>query len=123
VSPQKEEVMKHRLATLAAVAAVAGAGAFASVPAQAGNVSWGVSIGVPGFGIYAGAPAYYGYGYGYRPYVRPYAPVYAPVYAPAPVYYGPRVVYPAPYRYYRSYAPYYAPAPVYRPPVVYRPYY
>ena len=109
--------MNRRLATLAAVTAVAGA--FAAMPAQAGNVSWGVSIGVPGFGIYAGAPAWGGYGYGYRPYVRPYAPVYAP----APVYYGPRVVYPAPYRYYRSYAPYYAPAPVYRPPVVYSPYY
>jgi hypothetical protein len=75
-----------------------------------------VSIGVPGFGVYAGAPAWGGY---YRPYVRPYVPVYAP----APVYYGPRVVYPAPYRYYRPYAPYYAPVPVYRPPVVYRPYY
>ena len=50
--------MKRRLVTLAAVAAVTGAGAFAAIPAQASNVSWGVSIGVPGFGIYAGAPAW-----------------------------------------------------------------
>ena len=109
--------MKRRLVTFAAVAAVAGAGALAAIPAQASNVSWGVSIGVPGFGVYAGAPAW-GYGHGYRPYARPYAPVYAP----APAYYGPRVVYPAPYRHYRTYAPYYAPAPVYGPPVSYRPY-
>ena len=107
--------MNRRLATLAVVTAVAGA--FAAMPAQASNVSWGVSIGVPGFGVYAGAPAW-GNGYGYRPYVRPYAPVYAP----APAYYAPPVVYRAPYRHYRTYAPYYAPAPVYRPPVVYRPY-
>ena len=100
--------MKRRLSLLAATAAVACAGAFAALPAQASNVSWGVSIGVPGFGIYAGAPSY---GYGYRPYVRPYAYApYVPYYAPAPVVYAPpRVVYPRPvYRpYYRPYAPAY----------------
>jgi hypothetical protein len=111
----KGDIMNRRLATLAAVSAVAGA--FATMPAQASNVSWGVSIGVPGFGVYAGAPAW-GHGYGYRPYVRPYAPLYAP----APAYYAPPVVYRAPYRHYRTYAPYYAPAPVYRPPVAYRSY-
>ena len=111
--------MKRRLPILAAAAAVACAGAFAAIPAQAGNVSWGVSIGVPGFGFYAAQPTYgHGYGYGYRPYVRPYAPYYAP----APVVYGPRVVYPAPYYGTRYYRPYAYPAPVYPRPV-YRPYY
>ena len=114
--------MKRRLSTLAAAAAVACAGAFATLPAQAGsNVSWGVSIGVPGFGFYAAQPTY-GYGYGYRPYARPYVRPYAPYYAPAPVVYGPRVVYPAPYYGTHYYRPYAHRAPVYPRPV-YRPYY
>jgi hypothetical protein len=94
--------------------------AAAFVPtAQAGNVAWGVSIGLPGFGVVAGQPGYYGgrgyYGGPYRPYYRPWyrAAVVAPpvayvappvaYYAPAPVVYAPRrVVYgptPLPYVY------------------------
>lgn len=111
----------RRLSILACTAAVAGAGAFASLPAQAGNVGWSVSIGGPGFAVSAGEP--WG-AWGHRPYRHGYAPYYRPwvaSYVPAPVYYAP------PRRVYRplyapTYQPYY-PAPVYRPPVVYRPYY
>ena len=92
----------------------------AAVPsAQAGNVAWGVSVGVPGFSVSAGQPYGYGsyvgrpYAYGYacgyyrppvvavarpyyRPYYRPYAPhVYRPVVVvPSPVYVAPPVAYP-----------------------------
>jgi hypothetical protein len=90
--------------------------AAAAVPsAQAGNVAWGVSVGVPGFSVSAGQPGYYGR----VGYVAPYRPYFAPgYYGPA---YGAPVVVPAdPYAYV-------APAPViYAPrPVVYahRPYY
>jgi hypothetical protein len=110
----------RRLTTLACTAAVACAGAFAALPAQAGNVGWSVSIGAPGFAIAAGEP--WG-GWGYRPYRYGYAPYYRPwvsTYVPAPVVYVP------PVHIYRPYAPVYRPyypAPVHRPPVVYSPYY
>jgi hypothetical protein len=92
--------------------------------ARAGNVAWGVSVGVPGFAVSAGQPGYYGgrgyYGAPYRPYYRPWyrpavvvspvaylPPLAYPYYAPAPVVYAPRpITYayrgysPAPYRSY-----------------------
>lgn len=101
--------MTRKLSTFAAVAAVAGAAALASLPAQAGNVSWGVSIGVPGFAIFAGQPTY---GWGAAPVVRPVAPVFVP----RPVLVAPPVVYRPVVR------PWVRPVPVYRPHprVVYR---
>lgn len=78
--------MRKLILSAVATFAVLIAGAHLGVPAaHAGNVSWGISIGVPfPAPVYvAPAPVYY-----------PPPPVYyAP---PPPVYYAPRVVYPAP---------------------------
>lgn len=78
--------MRKLVLSALATVAVLIAGAHLGVPAaHAGNVSFGISIGVPfPAPVYvAPAPVYY-----------PPPPVYyAP---PAPVYYAPRVVYPAP---------------------------
>lgn len=86
--------MRKLILSAVATVAVLIAGALGVPAAHAGNVSWGISIGVPfPAPVYvAPAPVYY-----------PPPPVYyAP---PRPVYYAPRVVYPAPV--------YYAPRPVY----------
>jgi hypothetical protein len=98
-----------RLTAIVSTAAIAGAAAFAALPAQAGGVAWGVSIGVPGFAISAGEPWR---GHGYRPHVRPWVSAHVP----APVYVAPPVVY-RPY-----YRPFLRPVPAYRyaPPVAYR---
>ena len=99
--------MAHKLSTLAAAAAVAGAATLAALPANAGGVSWGVSIGVPGFSLYAGQPTF---GWRAAPVLRPYAPVYVPPVAFVP----PRVVV-APPVVHRPYVrPWVRPAPVVR---------
>jgi len=93
------------------------AAASAFVPtAQAGNVSWGVSVGGPGFSVSAGQPGYYGgrgyyrapYFHGVVPAARPYfrasyraafvapPPVAFPYVVPAPIAYAPRPVFLAP---------------------------
>jgi hypothetical protein len=69
-----------------AVAAAIAAGTLFAPSASAARVAWGVSIGVPGLAVTAGAPYY---GAPYRPYYRPY--------------YRPRVVYPAPVAYVAPY--------------------
>jgi hypothetical protein len=83
----KELVMRRILASLVLGGALA---ATAGMAAAGGNVSFGISVGIPA-PVYVGPPvAYYP-----RPvYVAP-PPVYVapPVYyAPAPIYYGPPVV-------------------------------
>jgi hypothetical protein len=92
--------MRRILASLA----LGGALAVTAGIAAAGNVSFGISVGIPA-PVYVAPPpvAYYP-----RPaYVAPPAVYVAPpvYYAPAPVYYGPRVVYPRghyrPHRHYR----------------------
>ena len=117
--------MNRRTAIAAALSGALLATAVVVPSAQAGNVAWGVSVGVPGFSVSAGQPygyggyfgapyVYGGYGGGYyrppvvavarpyhRPYYRPYVPyapyVYRPVVvAPRPVYAAP----PVPYSYY-----------------------
>jgi len=102
--------MTRRLALAGAFAAALGAGALSTPAANAGNVAWSVSVGVPGVAVTAGAPYWGGYGPYYRPYRRPYR-AYAPVVYPVP--------YVAPYAYVAP-APvvvrpraYYAPAPLY----------
>ena len=75
--------MKRTLVALAALVAVA---LITPSPAKAG-VS--VAIGLPGFGLYVGAPYYPAY---------PAYPAYAPAYVPSPVYVAP---------YYRPYPVYY----------------
>jgi len=97
---------RFALAGLAATALVACA--TIAAPAAAGNVAWGVTLGVPGFAVSAGQPAYGAWG---GPYYRPVAPI--------PYAVAPPVVYPfgvpfvaavvRPYRY-----PHYRPN-VYRP--------
>ena len=103
--------MNRRLSRPLAAAAFAVA-ALAPVAASAGNVSWGVSFGVPGFAAFAGPPAV-----GWGPVVRPVAPVFvaprvvvapAPVLVPAPVF-VPAAVIVRPVRWHRP-----------RPFVVYR---
>ena len=103
--------MTHKLSVLAATVAVAGATTLAAMPAQAGGVSWGVSIGVPGFSVFAGQPAF---GWAARPVVRSFAPVFVPAPALAPpVFVAPRVVYRPVAR------PWVRPVPVFRPrPVI-----
>jgi hypothetical protein len=102
-----EVVMRRHLASLAAVAVVAGAAVFA--PAALAN-SFAVSIGVPGLAV--GYANHGGYIAAYAPAPVYYAPpAYYPYYAPAPVYYGAPVVYGGaayyggyrrwPHRYYR----------------------
>ena len=98
---------RHVLAIALSATLLAAATTFAPA-AEAGNVSWGVSIGVPGFGVVAGQPGYYGgrgyYGAPYYPVARPiYRPYYRPYYraviVPPVVYAPPRVVYAPPYVY------------------------
>ena len=108
--------MNRRTAIVIALSGALLATAAVVPSAQAGNVAWGVSVGVPGFSVSAGQPYGYGgyvgrpyaYGYGggyyrppyvavappyYRPYYRPYA--YRPVVVvPRPVYVAPPVAYP-----------------------------
>jgi hypothetical protein len=85
--------MKHRLATIAAAAALALGGTTLASTASARD-TFSISIGAPGFAV------------GYSNYARPYGYVYAAppvVYAPpvayygAPVVYGPRIVYARPF--------------------------
>lgn len=94
-------------------AAMVGAALLAPAAAQAGNVSWGVSIGVPGFAAYAGQPVF-----GWGP---PLAIAPAPVIVSRPVVVPRRVIVAPP--------PVFVPAPVYvrpirwhrhRPVIVYR---
>lgn len=98
--------MIRRMLVASAIAATALVGAVAAPSANASNVHWNVSIGLPGL-VVGGGP-----GYGYvapAPVYYPPAPVYvappAPAYYPAPVVYRAPVVYPYP----RVYAPYYRP--------------
>ena len=103
-------MIRHLLAT-SAIAATALVGTLAAPSANASNVHWNVSIGLPGI-VLGGGPGY-GYVAPAPVYVRP-APVYV---APPPVYYPPApIVYAAPVVYPRVYA-----APYYRP--VYHPVY
>lgn len=97
--------MFRRVSSIVVAAAFLGTAAFAAQPARAGNVSWGVSIGVPGFSMYAGQPAW---GWARWPAVRPVGPVVvaAPVVAP-PVFVAPPVIV--------------RPPVVVAPPVVWRP--
>ncbi len=103
--------MTRKLSPIVAAAALAGSAALAALPAHAGGVSWGVSIGVPGFSMFAGQPAFGGPAW---PVVRPVAPAFvpAPVFAP-PVVVAPQVVYRPVAR------PWIRPVPVFRPrPVI-----
>ncbi len=87
--------MSPRLPALACTAALACAGAFASLPAHADRVAWNVTIGGPGFAVSAGQP-WGGWGAGpvVRPIVAPWAPIVAPapVFVPGPAYFAPPVV-------------------------------
>ena len=74
---------------------LAAAGLLAGAAQAHGGVNWSLSIGVPGFGVYAPAPVY-------APPVVVAPPAYSYYYAPPPVYYAP------------SYG--YAPAPVWVAP-------
>jgi hypothetical protein len=86
----KEPRMSRRLPALACTAALACAGAFASLPVHADRVAWNVTIGGPGFAVSAGQP--WG-GRGAGPVVRPVVAPWAPVVAPVPVFMpGPAVV-------------------------------
>ncbi len=130
---------RRTVATIASCSAFIAATAIAPA-AQAGNVSWGVSVGGPGFNVTAGQPGYYG-GRGYhgatyfpvarpyfRPYVRPYyhpwyraavappiaylpPPVAYSYYAPSPVVYATRPAVYAPRRFVYAY-PGYGPVPM-----------
>jgi hypothetical protein len=101
--------MIRRMLIATAIAATALVGAVAAPSANASNVHWNVSIGLPGIGVFGGGP---GYGYGYVApapvYVAPPVPAYypAPAYYPVPVVVAPRVYGPV-------YRPYYR--PVYHP--------
>jgi hypothetical protein len=89
--------MKHRLATIAAAAALALAGTTLASTASARD-QFSVSIGAPGFAV-----GYSNYG---RSFVYAAPPVvYAPpvAYYGAPVVYGPRFAYAPPYVYHRPY--------------------
>jgi len=71
---------------------LAAAGLFAGAAQAHGSVSWSLSIGTPGFGVYAPAPVY-----GAPVVVAP--PAYSYYYAPPPAYYygpPPYAVAPAP---------------------------
>jgi hypothetical protein len=102
--------MIRRMLVASAIAATALVGAVAAPSANASNVHWNVSIGLPGL-VVGGGPGY-GYVAPAPVYVRP-APVYvAPAYVapPPPVYVAPApVVYRAPVVYARPYVPYYRP--------------
>ncbi len=113
--------MSLRLPALACTAALAFAGAFASLPAHADRVAWNVTIGGPGFAVSAGQP-WGGWGAGHI--VRPAVAPWGPFVAPAP-FVAPRVVpvvRPVRWRHARPVvvaAPLFVPAPAYlRAPVV-----
>ena len=106
--------MSRRLPSLACTAALAFAGAFASLPAHADRVAWNVTIGGPGFALSPGQP-WSGFGPVpvAHPVVRPWPHFVAPVFVAAPV------VRPARWRHAR---PVVVAAPVVvRAPVVLRP--
>ena len=91
--------MSPRLPALACTAALACAGAFASLPVHADRVAWNVTIGGPGFAVSAGQP-WGGFGPGpvVHPVVRPVRWRHArPVVVTAPVFVrAPVVLRPAP---------------------------
>ena len=74
--------MSRPLPALACTAALAFAGAFASMPAHADRVAWNVTIGGPGFAVSAGQP--WG-GFGPVPVVRPVVRPWPRFVAPVPV--------------------------------------
>jgi len=95
-------VKRFAIAGFAAAAFVAAA--VVSTPVTAGNVAWGVTVGVPGLAVSAGQPAYGGWGGGYYG-PAPYAPVAVALPAVYP-YAAPYVgVVARPY-YYAGYRPY-----------------
>lgn len=104
--------MSRTLPALAAGLVIASAAALSSLPAQASGIAWGLSIGVPGFSVYAGQPAY---GWRAAPVLRPYASVFVPPVAFVP----PRVVVAPPVVYRPVVRPWVRPVPVFRP-YVYR---
>ena len=108
---------------VAAAFAVAGLAGVVAPPAVASNVAWSVSVGVPGFGVNAGQPAFGpSYGPGFRPVVVRsfgYRPVMVarPVFVSAPpVYFAPRPVFAS--RVVVAPPVYFTPRPVYAPRVV-----
>ncbi len=108
--------MSRRLPALACTAALAFAGAFASMPAHADRVAWNVTIGGPGFAVSAGQP--WG-GFGPAPVAHPVVRPWPRFVAPAPVVVAAPVVRPVRWRHAR---PVVVAAPVVvRAPVVLRP--
>lgn len=105
--------MNRRVSSTVVAATIVVAAGLAALPAQAGNVSWGVSVGVPGFSIYAGQPAR---GWAPWPVVRPVAPVIvaAPVFAP-PVVVAPPVMVAPPIVWRPVVRPWVRPVPIHRP--------
>jgi hypothetical protein len=98
--------MKHRLATIAATAALALAGTTLASTASARD-QFSVSIGAPGFAVGYSNYGHYGRSYVYAAPPVVYGPPVAyygdPYYAGYPAVYGPRVVYARPYVYHRPY--------------------
>ena len=117
---------RHTLTAITICSTLLGATTVLVETAQAGNVAWGVSVGVPGLQVSAGQPGYYGgrgyYGAPYRPIVRPYyRPILRPYYPAtfrAAVVVPPAYFAPPPVAF-----PYYPPAPaIYAPRrIVYAP--
>lgn len=112
--------MFRRILAVTAILAVSSTAAFVAPSAQASNVRWNVSIGLPGVGIAVGAPRYVGGYIAPRPvYAAPrayYGPPAYPAYYPAPAYYSAPVVVPR-HVYRTDYRPVYGPVryPAYRP--------
>jgi len=74
----------------------AAAGLLVGTAQAHGGVNWSLSIGVPGFGVYAPAPVY-APPVVVAPPAYSYSPAYSYYYAPPPVYYAPPYAYgPAP---------------------------
>ena len=98
--------MKHRLATIAATAALALAGTTLASTASARD-QFSVSIGAPGFAVGYSNYGHYGRSYVYAAPPVVYGPPVAyygdPYYAGYPAVYGPRIVYARPYVYHRPY--------------------
>jgi hypothetical protein len=98
--------MKHRLATIAATAALALAGTTLGSTASARD-QFSVSIGAPGFAVGYSNYGHYGRSYVYAAPPVAYGPPVAyygdPYYAGYPAVYGPRLVYARPYVYHRPY--------------------
>jgi hypothetical protein len=116
--------MYRRLPSLACTAALAFAGAFASLPAHADRVAWNVTIGGPGFAVSAGQP--WG-GFGPAPFVHPVVRPWPRFVAPAPVVVAAPTVRPVRWRHARPVivaAPVFVPGPAFRPArvVVVRPF-